>query len=126
MSITNVDTNQEAFNKMVAHLRAQNAKSIQDNHYCLYRGPDGMKCAVGCLIPDSEYSEDFENRSISELKQMDILPDSLKNTSYPLLQQMQEVHDSWDVSQWENGIDLTARMFNLEIPSVERATDGSA
>jgi len=25
---------------------------------CLYRSPDGLKCAVGCLIPDDLYDED--------------------------------------------------------------------
>lgn len=30
---------------------------------CLYRGPEGKKCAVGLFIPDDLYNSAFENRS---------------------------------------------------------------
>lgn len=28
---------------------------------CLYRGPNGTKCAIGLIIPDEEYDPEFEN-----------------------------------------------------------------
>jgi len=54
---------QEFFDKVARHLLTQNAKSIEAferNAKCLYRGPNGMKCVAGCLIPDELYSENFE------------------------------------------------------------------
>lgn len=34
------------------HLLKQRVRSIrQEDGYCVYHGPDGMSCAVGCLIP---------------------------------------------------------------------------
>ncbi len=50
---------QEAFTTMILHLREQARPSMQERGthtpLCLYRGPDGTKCAVGALIPDEAY-----------------------------------------------------------------------
>ena len=62
-------TKQEAFDRMVAHLREQKAFSIRKLDLadgetipgCAYRGEGGVKCAVGCLIPDELYSFEMEN-----------------------------------------------------------------
>ena len=48
---------------MVEHLRQQGKPSVGPNGACLYRGPDGTKCAIGALIPDECYNESlFEGR----------------------------------------------------------------
>lgn len=40
--------------KMYRGLRKQGWKqSLKSNHDCAYRGRDGMKCAIGQIIPDS-------------------------------------------------------------------------
>lgn len=60
---------QEAYDIMVAHLREQRAFSFtikrlengEPQYRCAYRGKGGVKCAVGCLIPDDVYSKDMEN-----------------------------------------------------------------
>ena len=52
---------QSIFNKVLAHLRKQGVASQNtDGGTCLYRGPNGRSCAIGCLIPDDEYKEIFE------------------------------------------------------------------
>ena len=45
---------QEIFDTVSVHLLTQNEKSQESDFYrsCLYRGPNGTKCAVGCLIKD--------------------------------------------------------------------------
>ncbi len=44
--------NQEAFEKVVAHLKAQGTRSIHENgEDCAYAGQHGLSCAVGCLLP---------------------------------------------------------------------------
>lgn len=54
-------TEQEALNIIVPFLYEQTCKSeTEDGRYCLYRGPNNTKCAVGCLIPDSEYKSDMD------------------------------------------------------------------
>lgn len=44
---------QEAFNKMVSGLASQNWKqAAADTGVCMYKTPNGSKCAVGHLLPD--------------------------------------------------------------------------
>lgn len=54
-------TEQEVFDTVVDHLRKQNyERSVNDNDRCMYQGNDGLKCAVGCLIPDELYDPNLE------------------------------------------------------------------
>ena len=78
-------TNQEAFDKMVAHLTTQNRKAVAtagDVTTCMLLAPDGAKCAVGCLIPDGEYAPNLEDFSLEQLN--DQVP-SLIGLDYDLL-----------------------------------------
>jgi hypothetical protein len=47
----------------LAHCRKQGHQSMLPNG-CAYRGDDGDKCAVGCLIPDHLYDARFEGAGI--------------------------------------------------------------
>lgn len=38
-------TRQEVFDKVVAHLRAQGRKAVNERGDCVYHAPDGTKCA---------------------------------------------------------------------------------
>lgn len=56
-------TRREMFEKVKAHLLKQNQKAMIDTDEgiaCRYRTPEGLTCAIGCLIPDDEYDESFE------------------------------------------------------------------
>lgn len=58
-------TRQEMYSKAKAVINAQGGPSINfDTGQCMYRGPDGRKCAVGALIPDEEYSPAIEGAGI--------------------------------------------------------------
>lgn len=52
---------QEVFNKVVRHLLTQKQKA-RVGTTCMYKTPEGLKCAVGCLIPDELYSQDIEGK----------------------------------------------------------------
>lgn len=52
-------TEQELFDKVVAHLRKQGVKSVE-NGRCRYRTAEGLKCAIGILIKDEDYSTELE------------------------------------------------------------------
>ena len=58
-------TEQTAFNIVKNHLLTQMTKSMEENEFgdtqCLYRGPNGTKCAIGALITDEEYKEITEH-----------------------------------------------------------------
>lgn len=53
-------TAQQVFNYVVLALVMQGNRSVDNNGMCLYRSPDGRKCAAGHLIPDSEYYPSME------------------------------------------------------------------
>ena len=55
---------QEVFDKVVAHLLTQKVQS-EENELSKYYGPNGLKCAVGCLIPPDLYNSEIEGISIS-------------------------------------------------------------
>lgn len=68
---------QQIYDTVVRHLAKQGRRSmhmIQDTltgrtiPACAYRGAGDMSCAVGCLIPDNEYSKVFENISVDQLR----------------------------------------------------------
>jgi hypothetical protein len=97
-------TPQEAFEKAAKHLIAQGepaGQMVNGSWRCYYRSPDGLKCAIGALIPDELYSADMECNSAYEivhvfedlafLRDANIFDeDSVTN----LLDELQVLHDS--------------------------------
>ena len=64
------NTLQEVFDIVSKHLLKQNERSGFSDDSCSYRGPNGLKCAAGILIPDEEYTFDsFEGKDWSHLVQ---------------------------------------------------------
>lgn len=92
-------TDQQAFDKVVNHLRNMEERSMDlDREKCSYRGAHGECCAVGILIPDEEYGEELEGKSVRILHLKRILPRSLWGLNLEMLGSMQAVHDlggSW-------------------------------
>jgi hypothetical protein len=69
MKLDNLSSRQEVFDKALTHLRAQGKPSLNPKTIwkCQYRSPEGLKCAVGCLIPDEDYREEMEGRNANEV-----------------------------------------------------------
>lgn len=115
--------NQEVFDKVVEHLVAQ-GQPAREGFKCFYRGPNGTKCAVGCLIPDELYDEAMEGRSASILEsKFPQLQPLFSNVDPEVLWQLQNVHDlssNWDKNGLGNGgknhLDRIAEHFDLEPP----------
>ena len=53
----------ETFEYVLRRINEQGKPSMNDEDQCMYRGPDGLKCAAGHLIPDDEYDERMEGKS---------------------------------------------------------------
>ena len=113
-------TNQEAFARMVLHLRKQGAKSAdgvdtKGTPVCRYRSGNGMRCAVGVLITDDVYSADFEGQVATGPE----VATALKYLGLNLLfaRAMQDVHDRMTVAQWETGFEYVARTWDLTLPA---------
>lgn len=75
-------TAQQVYDTVCAHLAAQARRSLVErmglgpwgdtgsDTTCMYRSPDGLRCAIGCLIPDSEYHPEMERRGVGGIRPM--------------------------------------------------------
>jgi len=99
---------QETFDKVVEHLRKQNELS-QRNGTCLYRGPNGLKCAAGCLIPDELYEARMEGKIVSA----SILNKVFKDYNIDLIGSLQKCHDYTEIEDWEGKFKAIANLYDL-------------
>lgn len=103
-------TKKEIFDIVSNHLLNQKERSIKDG-YCSYRGERNLKCAIGCLIEDHEYSEDMEKHNVYTLKIKERLPERLvEHVSF--LYTLQNIHDQEKVEDWD--LKLKELSENLE------------
>lgn len=98
---------QEVFTKVKNHLLKQGEKAVvgKDNINCKYRTKDGLKCAIGCLIPDKNYNPIIEGDNIYSSAVVKSLPFEVSNSSeigFDFLEELQHIHDSNDVDKWED------------------------
>lgn len=96
---------------------------------CLYRGPNGLKCAIGHVIPDENYSDNLEMKSINYFSvfaatlfadfyfdQKSYLDDFNKIGTLPtLLSELQSVHDNYQYPE-EMQSEFIAICKNYNIP----------
>ncbi len=115
-------TAQEIFSTVVKHLYMQKQRSLSQG-WCAYRSEKGLKCAIGCLIPDSEYYQDMEYESLSGIIKVRKVS-TLQTMPIPFLLKLQQAHDdprNWD----EDGpspamhavLSKLAEDYNLDMPS---------
>lgn len=113
-------TAQEIFNRIAEHLRTQGRPSLSEENDCLYRGPNGLRCAIGAIIPDYKYRRSFEDRTINTLI-LRHFPRWKKHED--LLSDLQELHDKADIRtvaglfhkrKLTSGLRVIARRHSLE------------
>jgi len=121
-------TPQEIFDTVVAHLLQQGKQS--KSNVCLYRSDDGLKCAIGALIPDSEYDPAMEFAVVEDHypSQPASVIQAWAQSNYPndlkLLNRLQRLHDDcpyhiygYHPEAWEEYIltqsQIIAEDFNL-------------
>ena len=110
--------NQKVFNIVVKHLLTQNAVSLSAEGSCRYRGENGLKCAIGCLIDDKYYESCFENRSAAAFCILNAIYESYNlSPDAELLCVLQKIHDFNDPRQWRDMLKEVATEQNLIFPS---------
>ena len=114
--------NQQVFNHVVAHLCIQGRKSFRKGQYsCAYRGDNGLKCAIGALIPDALYNTLYiERQQVENLLTRDCLGPLFDGINPRLLGELQDLHDKTQVydnrfiwSVLKRGADEIAEEFGL-------------
>ena len=113
-------TEQTAFNIVKNHLLTQMTKSMEENELgdtqCLYRGPNGTKCAIGALITDEEYKriEDKGHQHYGVYVLFSLQLESLKELNSDFLRELQTIHDKYEIQDWENQLEIFAKKYNLQ------------
>lgn len=112
--------NQEIFDVVANHLLKQQSKSLLSDGVgkCAYRGVNGLKCAVGILIPDHLYDETMEYKNIQS-----VIVDYPAFRGYlnagedeiDLLEQLQFIHDYAEVTAWNARLKEVAKDFALDV-----------
>ena len=96
-------TNQEVFDKVVAHARQQGCKSLMENvlhpeegPICAYRGENNTKC-FAVLIPDEDYRKSYEDKfSMAVFHEIGIT-----DMDGFLVRDLQVIHDHTRQIEWE-------------------------
>lgn len=115
---------QQVFNRVTAHLLIQGKAAmaaVDDGSLeCAYRTPEGLKCAIGALIPDEIYSPKMENTSAAGL--CDEFP-CVGNLFEPkignFLNGIQRVHDKYEPYEWADQLILLAQEHDLNTNVVQ-------
>ena len=103
---------QEIFDKVAKHLLTQNKKAANEKGQCKYRFND-LKCAAGCLIPDSDYDKKYEDKTVYSFSYFE-------NAGYSddeicFIRDLQIIHDKDPVSSWKSHLIDIAKQNKLAI-----------
>lgn len=117
-------TTQEVFTQVATHLLTQMKKSNEYNGgACLYRSPDNLMCAVGCLISDEEYESGMEGNSADVMLNRSGYLVSVKTGG--LLTALQCIHDMGSPARWRRELELLAGKNKLQMPEIPMAVTSS-
>jgi len=101
-------TKQETFDTVARHLLTQKAQSLLDDvgKTCAYRGTNGLKCAVGALLPDELYHPSLEGTAAASRPVRPLL-EQLGHC--PLLcEELQSIHDNFEPANWPERLETLA------------------
>lgn len=119
---------QEMFDTVVKHLLSQKKRSmgrfasqaeeldLMDDSMCAYRGENGLKCAIGCLIPDDLYDPKMEGQVVGALFAFPGIGKYIINTY--IARGLQSIHDACEPENWEDALRRFAKTEGLIFPEL--------
>lgn len=114
---------QEVLNVVMEFAYEQNARCVERMGKCLYRGPKGDKCFIGCLIPDDMYNPHMESIGTlcGVLLQFPELQRHIKihslsfSDNIDFFEELQAIHDNLIPEGWEKEFKSFAIKHKLDI-----------
>lgn len=85
----------------------------QNTKMCAYKSPEGLKCALGCLMTSREYKKSFETLPWEDLVAAKLVPIAHKR----LLCDLQKCHDDEEVKDWQHALDIIKNKIEAGIYS---------
>jgi hypothetical protein len=123
-------TPQEVFDKVATHLLTQRSRAVRpgSRYSCLYRAPDGKRCAIGCLITDDIYRPDMEGSVATTLllrgEVQRAWPWAYRNEkALNMLDRLQVLHDREEISAWPKLLKYLAEQFGLSSAVADAALE---
>lgn len=124
---------QKVFDKVATHLLTQKRKSMKRTRkdcfdgkgvLCMYRGPNGTMCAVGCLIKDKYYDPNLENKNVFCGEVHDVLCKSVNGftgsqSEIRFMSDLQRIHDDHHPNQWKKELKNFAEHEGLKTKVLE-------
>lgn len=108
-------TNQDLLDTVSEHLLTQMERSaieVGNELHCRYRGPNGLKCAIGCLIPDEKYKPELETIIASNSAILSAAGLTFEQSA--LVEELQNIHDGIPVTHWKEHLIVLANKHGLE------------
>lgn len=121
-------TSQQIFDKVALHLLKQGCRSESTTErsttnpqasLCMYRGPNGTMCAVGCLIPDDRYSPNLERETADQLIMYHSMLIQYLGRDTELLLDLQTLHDTQEPEEWRDQLANVGCAHGLDISVLE-------
>lgn len=114
---------QIVFDRVARHLLTQRQRSYVKGigggiGMCRYRGPNGLRCAAGILIPDKSYREGLEGQNVGNYDVRCALEPAAQN-HIALLRDLQNVHDNHHTAAWPKMLTKVASLHQLSADMVE-------
>lgn len=110
---------QEIINTVYSHLKTQGEPAHDTYGMCSYRTASGLKCAIGCLIPNDLYNISIETKRVSSLYKNGFLQrifPGITEEDVEFLDKLQIIHDNF-FDQLDSKIQNLCSEYNLEFPS---------
>lgn len=103
---------QEAYNRIKERAKDLRQAASPGGSICYYRCPTdpSLRCFVGALIPDNEYSPSLEGTAIPKLQQ---LVPTLADINTAFLRLAQRIHDRIKPSEWAESLEELGQRFDL-------------
>ncbi len=112
---------QEIYDRVKAHLQRQGKPSFDEHGECAYRGANGTKCAVGCLITDRAFAQYIgEDTNCCTINTTEVLTALTASGIFnvlghlALLHELQVVHDVSPPPKWKERLAEVALNRGLE------------
>ena len=115
---------QEIFIFVLESLKAQGKQAIGPNGHCRLRGEDGTKCALGFLIPDAEYSPEFDTAHFLQFEKVQDFPEICEN--YDLMHRLVSLHDTdynWAKNLFEKRFNKNHPFSSIGIKSIKKTAE---
>jgi hypothetical protein len=117
---------QAIWERVANHLLQQGMASLSnETATCAYYGRDGLKCAIGILIPENEYTPTVEGQPILNLFDRYYCPPTLYKMRQfrELMCDLQRLHDKDFLGnlrpQWYVDLINVGRQYNLDTSVIE-------